>query len=150
MHLKKQIEEQYKMKAIIRITGDVNLNKDIRETLERLRLRRKYSCIVITPNKEQEGMIKKLRNFIAFGDIKEETFQKLLEKRAQLKDKTKKVDLKKALQELQKGKSYDELNLKPFFRLHPPRKGINSKIHFPKGVLGDNKEKINELLERML
>jgi len=36
--------------------------------------------------------------------------------------------------------------------LHPPRKGIESKKHFGvgKGVLGDNKEKINELLERML
>ncbi|KKL95423.1 hypothetical protein LCGC14_1854700, partial [marine sediment metagenome] len=43
-----------------------------------------------------------------------------------------------------------KLNLKPFFRLHPPRKGIKSKLHFPKGVLGDNKEKINDLVLRML
>ena len=47
-------------------------------------------------------------------------------------------------------KSYWALDLKPFFRLHPPRGGIKSKIHFPKGVLGNNKEKINDLVERML
>jgi glycosyltransferase involved in cell wall biosynthesis len=47
---------------------------------------------------------------------------------------------------------YEELNLKPFFSLHPPRKGINSKKHFgvKKGVLGDNKEQINDLIKRML
>ena len=44
----------------------------------------------------------------------------------------------------------EELNMKPFFRLHPPRGGINAKIHFPKGVLGNNKEKINDLIKRML
>jgi hypothetical protein len=40
--------------------------------------------------------------------------------------------------------------LKGFFRLHPPRKGIKSKLQYPKGVLGDNKESINKLIERML
>jgi large subunit ribosomal protein L30 len=140
------------MIAVIRITGDVNLNKDVRETLERLRLKRKYSCIVINPTNEQLGMIKKVRDFVAFGEIKEETFEKLVEKRGQLIVKTKKVDAKKAAGEIIKGKKYEELNLKPFFRLHPPRKGIDSKKHFgvKKGVLGNNKEKINDLIERML
>ena len=65
-------------------------------------------------------------------------------------DKKKKMDPKKIVEELKKGKTYKELNLKPFFRLHPPRKGIKSKVQFPKGVLGNHKEKINELVERML
>ena len=39
-------------------------------------------------------------------------------------------------------KGLEELGLKPFFRLHPPRGGIESKKHFGvgKGVLGDNKK----------
>jgi hypothetical protein len=74
----------------------------------------------------------------------------LIEKRGQLINKEKKIDIKKIVEELEKGKKYEELNLKPFFRLHPPRKGIKSKLHFPKGVLGDNKEKINDLVKRML
>lgn len=113
------------MIAIVRITGDVGLNKEIRETFERLKLRRKYSCIVLEPSAEQEGMIDKLRNFVAFGEINPETIKKLNEIRGNKKNPG-------------------------FFRLHPPRGGINSKIHFPKGVLGNNKEKINDLIMRML
>ncbi len=111
--------------GIIRITGEVGLRKEIVETLNRLKLRKKYSCVVFekqTP--EQLGMVKKVRDFVAFGDIDEKTYKKLVEKR-----KTK---------------------IKNFFRLHPPRGGIKTKLHFPKGVLGNHKEKINELIERML
>lgn len=140
------------MIAIIRIRGEVGLKKQIKETLERLRLKRKYSCIVITPTKIQEGMIKRVKDFVAFGEIKKETFIQLIEKRAQLFGKKEKIDAKKIVEELEKGKTYSELKLKPFFRLHPPRKGIESKKHFgvDKGVLGNNKEKINDLIERML
>jgi large subunit ribosomal protein L30 len=140
------------MIAVIRISGAVGLDHKVKETLERLRIRRKYACIVINPTTEQIGMIRKVNDFVAFGEIKKETFIKLMEKRAQLKDKTKKIDAKKIVEELEKGKSYEELGLKPFFRLHPPRGGIDSKLHsgVKKGVLGNNKEKINELIERML
>lgn len=138
------------MICIIRIRGRVGLKKEINETLNRLRLRRKYTCVVLEGNKVQLGMIKKIKDFIAFGEIDDKTFGNLVEKRGQLIDKKNKVDFKKAVKELEKGKKYEELNLKPFFRLHPPRKGIKSKLHFPKGVLGDNKNKINDLVERML
>jgi large subunit ribosomal protein L30 len=140
------------MIAAIRITGDVNLKSDIRETLERIRLRRKYSCIVIEESEVNSGMIKKIKDFIAYGEIKKEVFEQLLEKRGQLIDKTKKLDAKKIIEGLEKGKKYQDLNLKPFFRLHPPRKGIEAKKHFGvgKGVLGNNKEKINDLILRML
>ena len=138
------------MICVIRIHGGVKLKKDIVETLNRLRLRRKYSCVVLNPTKEKLGMVKKVKDFVAFGEINKETFEKLIESRGQKIDKKKEIDVKKIVEKLEKGKSYEEMNLKPFFRLHPPRKGINSKIHFPKGVLGNNKEKINELIERML
>jgi len=139
------------MICIIRIHGRVGLDRKIKETLERLRLGKKYSCVVLlNPNKEQVGMIKKLRNFVAFGDIKRDVFEKLIDKRGQKIDKKKKVDSKKIVEEFEKGKTYESLNLKPFFRLHPPRGGINSKLHFPRGILGDNKEHINKLIVRML
>ncbi len=115
--------------CVIRIHGQVGLDKKLKETLNRLRLRRKYSCIVLAPTKEQLGMLKKIRNFVAFGEINEKTYKELKEKR---------------------GRKDVKGNLKPFFRLHPPRRGIKSKLHFPKGVLGNHKEKINELIERML
>lgn len=138
------------MICVIRIHGMVGLKKKINETLDKLRLRRKYSCIVLNPTKEQSGMIKKVRDFVAFGEINKETLRELIEKRGKLINKSKKINSEKMAEELINGKSYGTLCLKPFFRLHPPRKGIKSKIHFPKGVLGDNKEKINELVGRML
>lgn len=141
------------MICVIRISGEIGLKKDVIETLNRLRLRRKYACIVLAnPTKEQIGMIKAVRNFVAYGEITSANFVKLMEVRGRLIDKTKKTDLKKVAEEIEKGKTYEEANIKPFFRLHPPRKGIDSKKHFgvKKGVLGNNKEKINELVERML
>ncbi|MCK5043545.1 uL30 family ribosomal protein [Candidatus Pacearchaeota archaeon] len=139
------------MICVIRIHGQIGLNKDVAETLYRLRVRQKYACVVLNPTKEQLGMILKVRDFVAFGEITKENFEKLIKARGQLIDKSKKIgDSKKLAEELEKGKDYKELNLKPFFRLHPPRKGIKSKLHFPKGVLGDNKKKINDLIERML
>jgi len=114
------------MIAVIRITGQVGLKRSIIETLNRLKIRKKYSCIVLSPTKEQMGMIKKVEDFVAYGKISEDMHKKLLEKR--------------------------KTSTKDFFRLHPPRKGIDSKKHFgvKKGVLGNHKEKINELIERML
>lgn len=156
--------------CIIRIRGEVGVRRDVEETLNRLRLKRKYSCVVLAnPKDEQIGMIKKVKDFTAFGEISNEMFEKLLEKRGQLIDKQNpngsaplngqksKSALsigkaKEIVKEIESGKKYEELNLKPFFRLHPPRKGIKSKENFGvgKGVLGNHKEKINELLERML
>lgn len=141
------------MIAIIRISGEVGINRDVEETLNRLRLKKKYSCVVIPKlSKEQLGMIKKVRNFVAFGDIKDETFKKLVDARGKPADKTKGTDMKKAADKILEGKNFKEANLKPFFRLHPPRGGIESKKNFGvrKGVLGNNKEKINDLIERML
>jgi len=138
------------MICIIRIRGQVKLNRDVKETLERLRLKKKYSCVVLNPNKEQLGMIKKIRDFVAYGNIRKDVFERLLDSRGQKINKNKKIDSRKVIEDLEKGKKYENLNLKPFFRLHPPRHGIKSKFHFPKGVLGDNGEKINDLVLRML
>ncbi|MEK6757652.1 MAG: uL30 family ribosomal protein [Nanoarchaeota archaeon] len=141
------------MKAIVRIRGMVDVERDVAETFQRLNLLRKYACVVlVNPAKEQLGMLKKVKDFVAFGDIDDKTFTELIEKRGQLIDKSGNINAKKMVEELKKGKKYKELNLKPFFRLHPPRKGIGTKLHFgiKNGVLGDNKEKINDLIGRML
>jgi len=120
------------MIAIIRIKGQIGIKTPIKETLYRLRLRKKYTCVVLkNPSEIEKGMLKKVKDFVAFGDIDEATYKKLVEARGK-KDTT--------------GK------LKPFFALHPPRGGIESKKHFGvgKGVLGNHKKDLNKLLERML
>ena len=125
---KKTKNKENKLIAIIRITGQVKVKKEIAGTLYRLKLRRKYACVVVKPTKDILGMIKKVKYYVAYGEIDKETYDKLVKARG------KKVDGK----------------LKPFFRLHPPRGGIKSKLQYPKGVLGNHGEKINKLIGRML
>ncbi len=132
----------------------VDVPKDVEETLNRLRLRRKYACVVAREKPELKGILKKIRNYVAYGKLDKKTFVELIEKRGQPLDKDKKkVDAEGIVKEFIEGKTekkLSELGVKPFFRLHPPRGGINSKKHYPKGVLGNNKEKTNELIRRML
>ena len=86
------------MICVIRIRGKVKLDKRIERALNGLRLIKKYNCVVLEPTDENLGMINKVRSQVAFGEINDETYKQLVEKR---KTKT-----------------------KNFFRLHPPRGGI--------------------------
>ncbi|VVB82165.1 50S ribosomal protein L30 [uncultured archaeon] len=115
------------MIAIIRIKGQVKVRTEVLETLNRMGLKKKYWCVVLDkPKSEELGMLRQVENFVAYGELNKETFDELVKKRGKYG--------------------------KRFFRLHPPRKGIESKKHFGvgKGVLGDNGESINKLVMRML
>jgi len=106
---------------------------------------------LLKPTKENLSLLRKLRDYIAYGDINKETLLDLIKSRGQSMEKSKKINAEKIYEELGE-KSLEDLGLKPFFRLHPPRGGIDSKKHFgvARGVLGDNKDKINDLVRRML
>lgn len=137
------------MIAIIRISGQVNLRGKIKEALNRLNLRKKYSCVLLKPTKENLGVIKFLENYIAYGEIEKDTMISLISKRGKPFEKGKKLDVKKIAEEIEKNKE-NEIGIKKYFNLHPPRGGIKSKLHYPRGILGNNKKEINKLIERML
>ena len=145
-----QTEKKGKLILVIRIGGMVKVRKDIAKTLDRLRLRRKYTAVLVNENKNSMGMIDKVKHVVAYGYIEKDTLIKLIKERGQVIGKNKNIDFEKIADNLIKEKSLIELGLKPFFRLHPPRKGIKSKLQYPKGVLGNNKKDINKLVERML
>lgn len=140
--------------AVIRISGMVKVRKDIAETLDRLKIRRKYACVLINKNdKNIYGMLKKVKYYVAYGNIDKEILKKLIEERAESIEGRKskiKINSEEVAEGLFKNKRLKDFGLKEFFRLHPPRKGIKSKLHYPKGVLGDNKDNINKLIEKML
>ncbi len=139
------------MIVVIRIAGQVHLTEEMEETFNRIRLRRKYSATLLPETKETAKLLLRIRNFISYGQIDTATLANLLAARAQPLKAGAKIDPKKIMTEIEK-KSLQELGLKPFFRLHPPRGGIDSKKHAGgkgKGVLGENKN-INALIERML
>lgn len=142
--------------AVIRIRGLVGVRKQIQDTLYKLRLRRKFVCVIVDDTKEIKGMLKKVQNYVAYGEIDKETLKNLIMKRGR-KPGNKPLEIGgKKLDEfveefLQGKKKLQDLGIKPFFRLHPPRHGFKKsiKLLYPKGVLGYN-PKINELIQRML
>ena len=150
----KRNTEKPKMVVVVRISGMVKVRKDVAETLDRLRLRRKYACVVVDINdKNVAGMLKRVKHYVAFGEIDGKVLEKLVKERGESVDGRKreiKIDGKEVAVGLKEGKKLLDFKLKGFFRLHPPRKGIDSKLQYPEGVLGDNKKDINKLIERML
>ncbi len=121
--------------AVILVRGLTGIRKDIRETLEMMRLLRKNCCVVLEKTPQNTGMIKKVKDYITWGDLNEETLKLLIDKRGEKSPK-------------------DGKKTKPFFRLHPPRGGFERKgIKAPfsrGGVLGYRGDRINDLVKRMI
>lgn len=140
------------MIVIIRISGQVKLRREIKETLSRLRLRKKFTCVLINEkDKVKMGMLKRVKDYVAFGNIEKGMLIRLIEKRGKRQEKKEIKEAEKIVEEIEKGKKLEEVGLKPFLRLHPPRGGLkSSKKQFPRGVLGNHKQEINKLIEKML
>ena len=118
------------MIVVIRIKGRVGLSYRINETLDRLRLKKKYACVVLKGTPEEMGMVEKLRDFVAYGEIRDDVYKELVKIR---------------------GRKGQDGKLKPFFRLHPPRKGYEAtKTSFKEGGSLGNREDINELVFKMI
>jgi large subunit ribosomal protein L30 len=150
----KEGNKEMKPIAVIRISGMIKVRKDMASTLDRLRLRRKYSCVIVDGNDVNiKGMLDKIKFYVAYGEIDDKTLEKLVKERGE-SVQGRKMDIKLSASEvvkgLKEGKKLTDLGLKGFFRLHPPRGGIDSKLQYPKGVLGNNKKDINKLIGRMI
>jgi len=146
--------------AVILIRGLVNLSPDVRRTLDLLRLKRKFSSVVIDDNKVNRGMLNRVKDYVTYGEIDKELFKKMLEKRGRTKGNNS-ID-KKVVGEIAEKYFSNEIKLidfidydvKPFFRLHPPIKGFErggiKKPYSVGGVLGYRGKAMIELIEKML
>jgi large subunit ribosomal protein L30 len=119
--------------AIILIRGKIGMHRDMKKTAELLRLFKKNTCVVYADTSVIRGMAVKLKDYITYGNIDEETYNLLVEKR---------------------GKKDADGKIKNIFKLNPPIKGFERKgtkqPFAANGALGDRKDKINELLKRMI
>jgi len=145
--------------AIIRLRGKVTRSAQVADTLRMLRLTRQNHCVIVPENPAYRGMVKKVKDFITWGEVTPEVVAKLLLKRGGLTDAAVKENSRfKSVwdfsQALAKGEATvaDVKGLRPVLRLHPPRGGfIAIKRPFrDRGDLGYRGAKINELLERMI
>ncbi|MFB6075558.1 MAG: 50S ribosomal protein L30 [Candidatus Aenigmatarchaeota archaeon] len=148
------------MYAVVRLRGNVGIDDKTEDTLEMLSLKNKFNCVIVPENKSYEGMFKKVQKVIAWGKINDEILSKLLKKRGYVKNNGKLVEnleemgynsIDGLIDEL-KDSNVKDLGIKVPFRLNSPSKGFKSNLKnlYPQGELGNRKENINELLEKMI
>lgn len=154
------------MYAIVRLRGTVNVNPDIRYTLRLLHLPRVNHCVVVEENGYYAGMIQKVKDYVAWGEISADTLQLLLRRRGRvaggkrlteeyIRAHTPYSGFEELVQALIDGKirpkELANYHIKPVFRLHPPRKGHRGikRSVTEGGELGYHGKGINELLLKM-
>lgn len=122
--------------AVILIRGLLKIGSGKKATLKMMKLSRKNYCTVLEKTPSIVGMVKKVEECVAWGEIDDSTLKELVSKRG---EKTK-VNSREVP--------------KKFFRLCPPRGGFERKgikIPFSRGgAAGYRGEKINDLIRRML
>lgn len=149
--------------AVIKVRSNINVRFDIKKTFEYLKLMHTNNCVIIDDSPSFKGMLQKAKDYITWGEIKEETLSNLIKKRGRiLGDKNLTDDFIKGSTEFKSvdeyakalfdGKSAIPKEMKSIFRLHPPKKGYRSikKPFSIGGALGYRGEKINDLLEKMI
>ncbi|HLC92552.1 MAG TPA: 50S ribosomal protein L30 [archaeon] len=162
---KKAQEAAGGMIAVIRIRGTAGVSGKIEQTLGMLRLHKSNHMAIVMNNMSMRKMVDKVKDFVAYGDISEQTLEAALEKRGLIEGnkritpeflKEKKFsgfdELAKAIYS---GKNkLKELGLEPLFRLNPPKKGHErggiKKPYRQGGALGNRGKEINELIMRMI
>jgi large subunit ribosomal protein L30 len=115
--------------AVVLVRGLIGIRHDIKETLFYLNLRRKHACSIVEDTPVVRGMLKKIQDYVTFGEVSEEVLKELSTKRR--KDDKKEV-----------------------YFMAPPKGGFERKgikqAYVNGGALGDRKEAINELLSKMM
>ncbi len=157
-------KQEGKCLAIVRVRGISDIFRGIKDTLKMLHLTRNCHATLIDNRPAYIGMLKKVKDYVAWGEVSKETIALLLRERGKITgDKklddeyAKKIgyksldDLADAIYSLKA--EYGSLpDVKPIFRLHPPRKGFKGKVkksYAAGGVTGYRGEAINTLIESM-
>ncbi|MBU0757240.1 MAG: uL30 family ribosomal protein [Nanoarchaeota archaeon] len=138
--------------AAIRIRSGLKFNEKIKETMKYLNLHKKNWCVVLDNTPSNVGMLKKIKDFITWGDVSEEVVKELFEKRGEPflsreTDEKKKITYNKFVE-------YDGKKYKRYFRLAPPKQGFGrkgiKKSFTVGGTLGYRAEDINGLIKKMI
>jgi large subunit ribosomal protein L30 len=152
------------MYAVVQVRGVVKTPRDIKDTLAMLRLHHINHCVIVPDTPEYLGMIRKVKDFIAYGEVDAAVLETILATRGRLignrpltdeyvKEHSPYTSIAEYAAALSRGEATlrDIPGLKPVIRLHPPRKGFRTlKRTFQQGgALGYYGSEINTLLYRM-
>lgn len=150
---------------VIRIRGGVKASREELDTLRMLNLPRANYAVFIPRDSSFEGMLKKVAHYITWGEPTPATVKRLL-KRAEFNGRVKLRDenisklgyssLEELAEKILRGEvtlsKLRDRGLKPYLRLHPPKKGFKKTIKKPfhlGGEYGYRGENINELAVKM-
>lgn len=151
--------------AVVRVRGKINIKPDIKRTLQVLRLTRTNHCVILDESINTKGMLQVAKDYISWGEVEKDLLSSLIKKRGKLtgdkelteeyiKSATSHNSIEKLTQAIidNKFKYKDIPDVKPIFRLNPPRKGYEGiKRSFTNnGALGYRGKEINKLIERMI
>jgi large subunit ribosomal protein L30 len=154
---------------LVRIRGTVNVTGKTSDTLDMLHLERPNAATVIPKTESYLGMVNRVKDYIAYGDVDEQTLATLLKTRGRITGdkpiddafvKTATNNKYATVDAFAKAVAKGEATLKtlgdeakPVFRLAPPKgghKGSTKKHYAVKGELGYRGKEINELIKRMI
>lgn len=151
--------------TIIRLRGTQNLNPKARDTLEYLRLNRVNHAVVLPQNATTKGMLQVAKDYVTWGEVDAPTLAAVIRAHGRLVGDKPLTDAHLAANTPHK--SVDALaaaivagsfhykdipDVKPLFRLHPARKGLEGIKRSVQvgGALGYRGAGINKLLSRMI
>ncbi len=152
------------MYAVVQVRGVVNTRREIKDTLKMLRLHHVNHCVLVPDTPAYLGMIRKVKDFVAYGEVDPGTLATILRTRGRLtgnrrltdeyvRERTKFASIDEYAEALCNGEAdlKDIDGMKPVLRLHPPRKGYKTiKRTFQQGgALGYYGREINDLLYAM-
>ncbi|HZI71260.1 MAG TPA: 50S ribosomal protein L30 [Nitrososphaeraceae archaeon] len=149
---------------VVRIRGTVNIPAWAQTTLDSLNLAKKFRATIIAENSETLGMLRKVKDIVAWTSVDASFVKELLEKKGRkngykpimdsdLPEEYKNIDeLAVAIAESKITTLSNLKSIKPWFALAPPRGGFRRKTktqYSQKGILGENQELI-QLVKNML
>jgi large subunit ribosomal protein L30 len=149
---------------VVRIRGGVDAQKTVEATLTMLRMERNNYATILKESPSYTGMLRKAKDYVTWGEPSVEIVKLLLETRGKLTGDEKMTDeslkglgyesIEKLANAIVAGEvEFSQLNdVKPFFRMHPPKKGFKRTVKRPykdHGELGYRGDAINELIKRM-
>jgi len=149
---------------VVRIRGTVNIPAWAQTTLDSLNLAKKFRATIIAENSETLGMLRKVKDIVAWTSVDASFVKELLEKKGRkngykpimdsdLPEEYKNIDeLAVAIAENKVTTLSNLKSIKPWFALAPPRGGFRRKTktqYSQKGILGENLELV-QLVKNML
>jgi large subunit ribosomal protein L30 len=159
------LDTQKKCLVAVRIRGLSDISQEVKDTLRMLRLTRNCHATLLDNRPAYNGMLHKSKDCLTWGEVSQENVALLLKKRGKL------VGDKNLTDEYTKELGYNSLDelaeaifkvgiefsslpeVKPLFRLRPPKKGFKGKVkksYAAGGELGYRGDAINDLLKRMV